>query len=346
MSSNPRFHDRVTESSTTAGTGTYTLAGAVTGFQSFGVLGNGNSCYYCAADVDSNGTPLGGWEIGVGSYTASGTTLSRDSIEASSNSGSAVNWAAGTRRVFLIAPASWFTAGTYTSTATGNVDDLDFSRARYIRMNNASLATIRGLKAGIDGQLVTVMSIGAGQVDLAHQNTGDATAANRLINISAATQMSLAPGSGVVTYQYDAATQRWRMTAHDQGAYISVPYASGNFTGSGSMTWTVESGDNAYVKYKQMGRTVVVKASIITSTVGGAAGSGLRIAAPAGITFSGNDSFGFAVFTEDGFATQNVGQAIARTASNTIEGKKNTGVNWALTTNLTGLIFHVLAETT
>jgi hypothetical protein len=112
------------------------------------------------------------------------------------------------------------------------------------------------------------------------------------------------------------------------------------------MTWTVESGDNAYVKYKQTGRTVIIKAAIINSTVGGTASTGLRVAAPAGITFSGNDSFGFAVFTEDGFTTQNVGQAIARTASNTIEGKKNTGTNWSLTTNVTGLIFHVLAETT
>lgn len=158
--------------------------------------------------------------------------------------------------------------------------------------------------------------------------------------------MSLSPGSGVATYQYDAPTQRWKMIAHDQGAYISIPYASGNFTGSGSMTWTVDAGDDSYAKYKQIGRTVIVKAALISTTVGGTASTGLRMAAPAGITFSGNDSFGFAVFTEDGFSTQNVGQAIARTASNTIEGKKNTGGNWSLTTNLTGLIFHVVAETT
>ena len=172
----------------TTGTGTYPVDGTVAGFRDFSVLGDGKSCYYCAADVDANGTPLGGWESGVGTYTLSGTTLSRDSIESSSNSGSAVSWAAGTRRIFLVAPASSFTAGSYTSTATGNVDDLDFLRARYIRMNNANLATVRGLKAGVDGQLVTIVSVGAGQVDLAHQNTGDGTAANRLINISASTQ--------------------------------------------------------------------------------------------------------------------------------------------------------------
>lgn len=71
MSSNPRFFDRVLETSTTTGTGTYTLAGAVTGYQSFGVVGNGTSCYYCAIDVDFTGTPIGDWEIGVGTYTES-----------------------------------------------------------------------------------------------------------------------------------------------------------------------------------------------------------------------------------------------------------------------------------
>lgn len=105
MSSTPYFFDRVQESSTTTGTGTYTLAGAITGFQDFSVVGNSNSCYYCAQEVDANGNPSGGWEVGKGTYTSSGTTLSRDTILASSNSNNAVNWSAGTRRIFLVVPA-------------------------------------------------------------------------------------------------------------------------------------------------------------------------------------------------------------------------------------------------
>jgi hypothetical protein len=58
--------DRVKESSTTTGTGTYTLAGAETGFQSFAAIGNGNTTYYAAAAVDGSG-----WEVGIGTYTAS-----------------------------------------------------------------------------------------------------------------------------------------------------------------------------------------------------------------------------------------------------------------------------------
>jgi hypothetical protein len=90
--------DRVKETTTTTGTGTYTLAGAETGFQSFAVVGNGNSTYYTVTDGTN-------WEVGVGTYTSSGTTLSRDTILASSNSGSAINWGAGSKDVFLTYPA-------------------------------------------------------------------------------------------------------------------------------------------------------------------------------------------------------------------------------------------------
>jgi hypothetical protein len=68
-----------------------------------------------------------------------------------------------------------------TTTSTGNLDDFDFSGADLLRCNNASLLTIRGLQAGVSGQVLTIVSVGAGQVDLSHQDTGDGTAANRLI---------------------------------------------------------------------------------------------------------------------------------------------------------------------
>lgn len=105
--------DRVKETTTTTGTGTLTLAGAVTGFQSFSVIGNGNTTYY--AIVDSvNGT----WEVGVGTYTSSGTTLSRDTIFESSNSGSAVPFAAGTKDVFVTYPAE---RSVYTNAAGSSI---------------------------------------------------------------------------------------------------------------------------------------------------------------------------------------------------------------------------------
>lgn len=92
--------DRVKETTTTTGTGTVTLAGAATGFQSFSVIGNANTTYYTIAL--QNGSE---WEVGIGTYTASGTTLSRDTVLESSNSGSLVNFSAGTKDVFVTYPA-------------------------------------------------------------------------------------------------------------------------------------------------------------------------------------------------------------------------------------------------
>ena len=94
--------DRVKETTTTTGTGTVTLLGASTGFQSFAVIGNANTTYYTIA-----GQGTSEWDVGVGTYTSSGTTLARTTILASSNSGSAVNFSAGTKDVFVTYPAEY-----------------------------------------------------------------------------------------------------------------------------------------------------------------------------------------------------------------------------------------------
>ena len=90
--------DRVKETTTTTGTGTITLGGAVSGFQAFSAIGDGNTTFYTIAGG-------GEWEVGVGTYTSSGTTLSRDTVLDSSNSGSLVNFSAGTKDVFVTYPA-------------------------------------------------------------------------------------------------------------------------------------------------------------------------------------------------------------------------------------------------
>ena len=92
--------DRVKETTATTGTGSYVLAGAVTGFQSFtSALADGDTTYYAV----ENGTD---WETGLGTWTESTTTLARTTVYESSNSGNAVNWGSGTKDVFITQPAS------------------------------------------------------------------------------------------------------------------------------------------------------------------------------------------------------------------------------------------------
>ena len=95
-------NDRVKETSTTTGTGTLSLAGAVTGFETFVAgIGNSNTTYYTIVNED------GAFEVGIGTVTDAGTdTLSRSTILSSSNSDAAVNFAAGTKDVFCTLPAS------------------------------------------------------------------------------------------------------------------------------------------------------------------------------------------------------------------------------------------------
>jgi len=109
--------DRVKETSTTAGTGTLTLAGAVAGYQSFSVVGDGNTTYYTIVDSTANT-----WEVGIGTYTANGTLLSRDTILESSSGGNAVSFAANVKDVFVTYPAERAAAPTaFTATASGSI---------------------------------------------------------------------------------------------------------------------------------------------------------------------------------------------------------------------------------
>jgi len=100
--------DRVKETTTSTGTGTITLAGTVAGFQSFSVIGDGNTTYYTIAGQGNSE-----WEVGIGTYTVSGTTLSRDTVLASSaGAPTKTNFSAGTKDVFV----------TYTAARSVNVN--------------------------------------------------------------------------------------------------------------------------------------------------------------------------------------------------------------------------------
>lgn len=100
--------NRVQETGTANTTVSFTLAGAVTGFQTFATIGNTNTTYYSATDASGN------WEVGLGTYSTTGPTLTRTTILASSNAGSAVTFS-GTVNVFVTQPSNV----TVVNTASG-----------------------------------------------------------------------------------------------------------------------------------------------------------------------------------------------------------------------------------
>ena len=148
--------DRVQETATANTTVSFTLSGAVSGYQSFSAIGNGNTTYYSATDGTN-------WEVGYGTYTSSGTTLSRDTILSSSNSGSAVTFS-GTVIVFVDYPSSKQissdypnalgvvtpAAGTFT-TITGQTEVLKGTGSNLLLQSNTFNTTWATQSASVTG---------------------------------------------------------------------------------------------------------------------------------------------------------------------------------------------------
>lgn len=111
--------DRVRVATTTTGTSDFALGGAIFGYQSFSAIGDGNQTYYVCQDTDA-----GTWEVGIGTYSSTGPTLSRDTILDSSSGGSKVSFAVGTKNVFCAYPAERSVyldvAGSYPVQSTFN----------------------------------------------------------------------------------------------------------------------------------------------------------------------------------------------------------------------------------
>jgi hypothetical protein len=142
--------DRVRETTNTTGTGTYTLAGAVGGFESFASVGNSNTTYYvCTDDTD--------FEVGIGTYTASGTTLARTTILESSNSDNAVDWGAGSKDIFVAQPAEkavyldasdqLVIAGTAVTSTAAELNKLDGVTATTAELNYVDVTTLGTVEA-------------------------------------------------------------------------------------------------------------------------------------------------------------------------------------------------------
>lgn len=107
------LNDRVQQQGTANTTVSFTLTATVLGFQDFTVVGDGNTTYYAATDVSGN------WEVGIGTYSTTGPTLTRDTILSSSNSGSAETFS-GTVNVWVTYPSE----KSVNLNSSGNVSPL------------------------------------------------------------------------------------------------------------------------------------------------------------------------------------------------------------------------------
>ncbi len=191
--------DRVLETTTSVGSGTITLAGAKTGYQSFSVVGDGNQTYYTIAGPSE-------WEVGIGTYTASGTTLSRDTVLSSSSGGSKVTFSSGVKNVFADYPAG---KSVYKNTS-------DVVEITTLQSVSATITTLAGTSANI----TTITENGSSVV----VQTDIGTAPN---------QVPLNQYLGSMAYQDDAAITVGQAVITSLTLSSALPVSSGG-TGTAS----------------------------------------------------------------------------------------------------------------
>jgi len=228
--------DRVKETTTTAGTGTVTLLGASAGFQSFAVVGNTNTTYYAIV-----GQTTSEWEVGIGTYTASGTLLARTTVlsNSSATEPSALNFAAGTKDVFVTYPSS----KSVNLDASGNATALGTPVA-FIGTNITGTAS--GLTAGnvtTNANLTGDITSSGNATTLAtvNSNVGSFTFSSVTVNgkglVTAASSGSAPvefPAATVMLFVQTSAPTGWtKSTAHDNKALrvITGTVGSGGTTG-------------------------------------------------------------------------------------------------------------------
>ena len=253
--------DRVKETTTTTGTGTITLAGAETGFQSFSVVGDGNTTYYA---IESGSD----WEVGIGTYTASGTTLSRDTILESSNAGSAISLS-GTSTVFVTYPAErsvntadiGTTIQAYDATILKSADigstvqGYDADTAKYDDATANFTGTLQngGSNVVVDsdiGSTVQGYDADTAKYDDATANfTG--TLQNGGSNVVVDTDIgSTVQGYDVNTAKYDDATANFTGNLQQGGTNVltgnQTITLSGDVTGSGTTAITTTVGNDSH----------------------------------------------------------------------------------------------------
>lgn len=264
--------DRVLETSTTTGTGAYTLAGAVTGFRAAStVCANADTFYYYAEDVNAYGVPTGGWETGLGTW-GTGNILTRTTIHASSNANAAVSWAAGTRRIAIGITATQFNlkAPTASPSFTGSFTVTGDS------------ATNINLTAG------NSTTTSNGQINLTAGLGNAASTAGGKITIVAGkgASSSVAGGGGSITITGGASGDN--ATSAGTGGAVTITGGAGNTLATTGTPGAITISAGAAQLAGQSGADVTITASSGFSAASNANGGNVNISAGAGTVTANN----------------------------------------------------------
>jgi hypothetical protein len=236
--------DRVKETTIVVGTGAATLLGSSIGFQPFSVVGNGNTTYYCISDQFGLN-----WEVGIGTYTASGNTLARTTVLASSNGGALVVFTTGFKDVFVTYPSE---KGVWLD-ASNNAIGLG-TPAAFVGTN------ITGTASGLTAGNVTTNANLTGAIT----SSGNATSLGSFTSANLATALTDETGSGANVFATSPTLVTPALGTPTSGTLTNctLPQLSASTGstlvgttngGTGSVTRTVASKLNDTVSVKDFG---------------------------------------------------------------------------------------------
>lgn len=248
------FYDRVQQTGTANTTVSFTLTATTAGYQSFSIVGNGNTTYYSANDGTN-------WEVGLGTY-ATGGTLTRTTILSSSNSGSAVTFT-GTVTVFCDYPAG----KAVIQNSAGNVQ-LDFSNATVLNRNSFQTSTTNS-STGIYALPNGTSTAASWQAT----NNADPTNASKvLIATNGSTDVQLVSGiNGTGTYL--------PLSFYTNGAQKGQINLAGDYTAVGNLV----AQNGIIVNNKTVGTSYSIPSGYSASSTGPVTvSSGVTVTVPSG----------------------------------------------------------------
>ena len=334
--------DRVQETSVTTGTGTLTLDGAVTGYQTFSsAIGNTNTTYYAIQNNE-----LGEWEVGIG--TVSAGALSRDTILESSNGGTAVNFSAGEKQVFCTYPAERSVDISTAQTLTNKTIDGSSNTITNVSLTTGVTGTLPVANGGTGATTLTSNNVILGNGTSAVQFVAPGTSGNVLTSngttwtsatsssLTGVTQSTtpfltaLGTGAGTSTtgvnntfIGYEAGLSNTSQTSNTAVGYLALrANNSGNRNtaiGDRSQALATQGSDNVSI-----GEQSLYSRSIGAGNVAVGSGAGLALTSGTNNTFLGH-SVGYTLTTGNNniIIGENALPSSATVSNETTIGKSN-----------------------
>lgn len=227
---------------------------------------------------------------------------------------------------------------------TGNTELTAVSRLSFFRIRATALTTVtsiigNGNTTPTDGDIVIIYT-GRERVDIVNESGSASAAAYRINTGINGSTISLFTG-GSITLIYDSQLSRWFVLEFNQSVWITPTFSAGDFTASGSMTWTVGSGDVFTYAYILNGNKLTISFVLATTSVGGTLGPTLQIKIPGGFVAT-KQMFSTCYIADNGVSS--IGRCSVDASGTVIKIQRVDVTNYTAATDATNIFGQITIE--